>query len=402
MVSPMFKSLMGSPPESVPYILPDTVEGYPPLYEPGLMSPPQTKNILQKDNARYSSPLRILCIDGGVRGMSSLLILKEFLHRIKNSGEPTSAKKDEILPYEHFDMICGTGTGGLSAIMLGRLRMPIDEAIQAYAKLTRAAFSTKRWFRKEGRHSARNLENVISEIIEWEDRTVRKPGSTQAGDFGGKTEIWRYPRGTNMCKVLLFGCASNEAELLKLDDFRTHTLDEDQLGDVTAWEALRTTTAALRSKLRNRTIYGKTKYRHTDPEAANNNPIRRFILEALRDFPGRPIGHILSLGTGQKEVIQLPKALWIPKLQLLDRLHLLRQIATECEKTHQDIHQAFRSDPNVYFRFNVDRGVEGVGLEEWNSIQAISHHTRAYMQRGEIDACLDRAVFSFIACRASQ
>ncbi|CAE6382999.1 unnamed protein product [Rhizoctonia solani] len=404
MDSPMFKSLKGSPPQLESYMLADTVENYPPpLYEPGPMTPPQAKNTLQMDNALYSIPLRILCIDGGgARGLSSLLVLKEFLHRTKNSGGSTNPKKGEILPYEHFDMICGTGTGGLSAVMLGRLRMPIDEAIQAHVKLMKAAFSTKLWFRHEGRHSARKVENVISELIGREDRTVQKHGSTQAGDLGRRIESRGYSRGANKCKVLLLGCASNETELLKLDDYRTQGLDEDQLGDTIAWEALRTITAALPSKLHNRTIYGKTKYRHTDPEPANSNPIRRFILEALRDFPGRPIGHIISLGTGQKEVIQLPKALWIPKLQLLDRVHLLRQIATECENTHQDTHQAFRSDPNVYFRFNVDRGVEGVELEEWKNVQAICHHTRAYMQRGEIDAFLDQAVLSFIACRASQ
>jgi len=63
---------------------------------------------------------RILSLDGGgVRGLSSLLILQQLMEEIgrrKSSAETP-------LPCEYFDLIGGTGTGGLIAIMLGRLRM---------------------------------------------------------------------------------------------------------------------------------------------------------------------------------------------------------------------------------------------------------------------------------------
>jgi patatin-like phospholipase/acyl hydrolase len=63
---------------------------------------------------------RILALDGGgVRGLSSLLILQKLMEEIedkKKDGKPA-------LPCEYFDLICGTSTGGLIAIMLGRLRM---------------------------------------------------------------------------------------------------------------------------------------------------------------------------------------------------------------------------------------------------------------------------------------
>ncbi|CAE7228307.1 unnamed protein product, partial [Rhizoctonia solani] len=60
---------------------------------------------------------------GGVRGLSSLLILHEIMRRIRN------AEAINLDPYEHFDIIAGTGTGGISACMLGRLQMPIEKAI---------------------------------------------------------------------------------------------------------------------------------------------------------------------------------------------------------------------------------------------------------------------------------
>jgi patatin-like phospholipase/acyl hydrolase len=39
-------------------------------------------------------------------------------------------------PCDYFDMIGGTSTGGLIALMLGRLRMGVDECIAAYTDLT--------------------------------------------------------------------------------------------------------------------------------------------------------------------------------------------------------------------------------------------------------------------------
>ena len=62
---------------------------------------------------------RILSLDGGgVRGLSSLLILRNIMEEIARRNGTAQAH-----PCEYFDLIGGTGTGGLIAIMLGRLRM---------------------------------------------------------------------------------------------------------------------------------------------------------------------------------------------------------------------------------------------------------------------------------------
>ena len=63
---------------------------------------------------------RVLSLDGGgVRGLSSLVILREIMEEIQRK----SAVQDTPLPCQFFDLIGGTSTGGLIAIMLGRLRM---------------------------------------------------------------------------------------------------------------------------------------------------------------------------------------------------------------------------------------------------------------------------------------
>lgn len=45
-------------------------------------------------------------------------------------------------PCDYFDLIAGTGTGGLIAIMLGRLRMSIVDCMRVYVEMTRRVFET--------------------------------------------------------------------------------------------------------------------------------------------------------------------------------------------------------------------------------------------------------------------
>jgi patatin-like phospholipase/acyl hydrolase len=51
--------------------------------------------------------------------MSSLLILRELMEEIKRRTGAAQAP----FPCQYFDLIGGTSTGGLIALMLGRLRM---------------------------------------------------------------------------------------------------------------------------------------------------------------------------------------------------------------------------------------------------------------------------------------
>jgi len=47
-------------------------------------------------------------------------------------------------PCEYFDLIGGTSTGGLIAIMLGRLQMDVEACIDAYLQLSADVFQPKR------------------------------------------------------------------------------------------------------------------------------------------------------------------------------------------------------------------------------------------------------------------
>ncbi|KAH7119390.1 acyl transferase/acyl hydrolase/lysophospholipase [Dactylonectria estremocensis] len=107
--------------------------------------------------------IRLLALDGGgVRGLSSLMILQNLMSTI----DPDSPPK----PCDYFDMIGGTSTGGLIAIMLGRLRMTIDECITAYTSLSDKVFEKKSHRVKingqfQGRFDTAALEQAVKQIL---------------------------------------------------------------------------------------------------------------------------------------------------------------------------------------------------------------------------------------------
>lgn len=81
--------------------------------------------------------LRILCIDGGgIKGYTALLILRRLIRTISADAGSSSLLK----PCDVFDLIAGTSTGGIIAVMLGRLHMTVDECIEAYEHLGKEIF----------------------------------------------------------------------------------------------------------------------------------------------------------------------------------------------------------------------------------------------------------------------
>jgi len=87
-------------------------------------------------------PLRLLSLDGGgIRGLSTLLVLDSIMHQLDAIEGPEV--KRPLKPATYFDLIGGTSTGGLIAIMLGRLGMDTKQCIQTYLNLSPEIFPTE-------------------------------------------------------------------------------------------------------------------------------------------------------------------------------------------------------------------------------------------------------------------
>lgn len=76
---------------------------------------------------------RILVIDGyGFRGLGPLYVIDKIVRCAS-----IRAKKP-LRPCDLFDLICGTSSGALIAILLGRLGLDCDTAITEYKRLVKA------------------------------------------------------------------------------------------------------------------------------------------------------------------------------------------------------------------------------------------------------------------------
>ncbi|EIM79536.1 uncharacterized protein STEHIDRAFT_69307 [Stereum hirsutum FP-91666 SS1] len=92
---------------------------------------------------------------------------------------------------------------------------------------------------------------------------------------------------------------------------------------------------------------------------------------------------------------------FIKRLIPIDVAKALAGIATDTEKTHEHLQRRFKSRPNLYFRFNVDQGLQDVTLDEWNKMGAVKGHTQMYLGSEAVKASLEEAVKVLVEQRAT-
>jgi hypothetical protein len=78
------------------------------------------------------------------------------------------------------------------------------------------------------------------------------------------------------------------------------------------------------------------------------------------------------------------------------------QLATNSEFVHERILQIKASNPERqlhYHRFNVDRDMEHIELQDWKKMEEIGVHTAAYMEGAEMVAKKNSCVFDLITIK---
>ena len=122
-----------------------------------------------------------------------------------------------------------------------------------------------------------------------------------------------------------------------------------------------------------------------------NNPVRVLWDEAntvWNDRSSRTIGCIISIGTGKPPLHAIGKRADEIVRTLLKMATDTETTAQEFADTNRHIDQAQRP---AYFRFNVEQGLENIGLEEWKHFETLAEATDAYLngKRQEIDDCVN-------------
>ncbi|PHJ22822.1 patatin family protein [Cystoisospora suis] len=151
-----------------------------PLYALSPESFGTRKEDQQRRERRRRRGLRILSFDGGgTRGVLSLALLKILMNRLSQKGGRQNGIRHV---YEEFDLICGTSTGGVLAILLGLERATVAETERLYDLLIREIFVKD----SPAVTAARLvLRQAAYDERAWEEILERAWGHTKMIDFAG-------------------------------------------------------------------------------------------------------------------------------------------------------------------------------------------------------------------------
>ncbi|KAH5423486.1 hypothetical protein HBI23_198590 [Parastagonospora nodorum] len=328
------------------------------------------------DGRSSTQQLRLLCLDGGgVRGLSSLMVLKMLMEMIDPDNPPK--------PCDYFDMIGGTSTGGLIAIMLGRLQMSVQECIDEYTTLFSSIFTKKKhrvgWGGKlQGRFDHEALEAGIKRIVGEklnDENALFKDNSSNGG-----------------CKTFVCATSATTSETVIMSSYYSMRRLNDIRNVARIWEVGRATSAAT-SFFDSIQIKGST---YLDGGTGANNPINKLWAEADDAFRQGPDWRLednllcmVSIGTGQPLLKKFGDS-----ILGTDILDALVDITTNTETTANDFQQAHAQifEQGIAYRFNVEQGLENVALEDATSAGKIEEVTRRYLSIEKSNAPLRRCV----------
>jgi predicted acylesterase/phospholipase RssA len=174
--------------------------------------------------------------------------------------------------------------------------------------------------------------------------------------------------------------------------FRTYKVEKNQTFDCTIWEAARATSAA--PTIFERIVIGKPPMDEpfVDGGMGCNNPVKEILNEAEAIFPHQHIACVISIGTGQVTPTGLPAPDLLNNLIPVAVVEALKKIATNCEGTAAEIDRRFRFAVNIYFRFNVEQGMQDITLTQWERLQEVTTHTKTYLSQGKVDEMVTAAV----------
>ncbi|KAI2639970.1 acyl transferase/acyl hydrolase/lysophospholipase [Xylaria nigripes] len=390
---------------------------------------------LRRKDTTKGPPLRILSLDGGgVRGYSMLIILQELMHRTYVEIEGRAPRRDKIpKPCDHFDLIVGTGTGGLIAIMLGRLRLDLEQCKELYVEMTRMVFETDKTIAgipyRSTLFKASMLEHAIMETVrmhtvsdsEGNDGSpphlvnplaagrssissgprrhysnastasfsARSPTQRRSVFRGGSgdPEAILYDSRENRTKTVVTAMYKGTAKggdpaLLRSYDSRKEPAPEY---DCKIWEAGRATSAiglAFKPIRIGQSVFH-------DDGAGTFNPSPYALDEAtVNEWPGREVGVFISVGTGKRpRSTDHHQHVWYEGFMgdYADARKKLIAKIEGCEVIHERMKQELLMKRGVnienYYRFNVEVGVGEFAMNEWHRLGEISTGTRRYLAR---------------------
>ena len=335
--------------------------------------------------------INILSFDGGgIRGLSSLFILRalmEHIADIERNSEPRADSsissplieayhsEGEFLPCHYCDYIGGTSTGGLIAIMLSRLRMSVDDCIREYIRLGEEVFGQpRRWqvhkliprMRRQSRNSFKPGNFRLQPIL----------SSPDENNDAFESDIIR-------CKTLVCSVQAGPNKLFSVPRFfRSYPYNESKN---TPFRDEDPDSSKLQiSYVIQATIAAPSFAKSAKMSASLNNPTYEMFKEVGKmhqQFPN-PVNIILSLGCGTNTA------------NPSESRHHRKRLSSSSFEKHTDkvsdaIHRMMLQETHHlnYHRFDSKDSLSPIHRDEWSNksmVCGIEKATKAYLEDPQV------------------
>ncbi|QRV81203.1 nephrocystin-3 protein [Ceratobasidium sp. AG-Ba] len=263
--------------------------------------------------------------------------------------------------------------------------MDIDQAIEAHARLVENVFSTKKLLRTSGSgtYSASKLERELKRIV------LDATGSENTH------MIKPYP-DEEKSKVMVFATSKQN---LGLRVFRSYHGPVYQMPNHPIWLAMRASMA--HPELFKSVEIGSEATRETlmGGGTIHSNPAPEVLSEVSAMYPDRVVSSIVCIGAGHVRRIQIPRPNPLRRGVPINVLMAVKRIATDSERVAEEMSARFINAPKVYYRFNVDQGIQDTGAGGFQQTNEVETHTLAYVRRPEIFLRLSEAASSIVRRR---
>jgi predicted acylesterase/phospholipase RssA len=334
--------------------------------------PPQTPVHVKPATREF----RILSLDGGgVRGLFTVIVLEVLMEEIRI----LTKHDDDIRPCDFFDLIGGTSTGGLLAVMLSRLRMDLISCKKQYRELSKTIFQKQGWsypFKTAvdawlGRawYPAEPLEASIKAVVTERIRVLERKELRCSGQKAEEAPL----RSNHVSRARCFVCAirGGERGCARLRSYISKSGEGDRI--CTIWQACRATSAAQLyfppMKIGDETYW--------DGGSESNNPVQETYEEAFLEFGDEPpLAGIVSIGTG------LP-AHKDPGTEARAAVDSFIARATDTESIHLAFKRQHPQLKDVYFRLQGSLELGAIDLADWTKLDVIERLAYEYLESND-------------------
>ncbi|CAE6459243.1 unnamed protein product [Rhizoctonia solani] len=237
--------------------------------------------------------------------------------------------------------------------MLGRLRMPIAVAIEKYAKLVKEVFKDKK-LSGHTMYKRTKLQEALKAMVR--EAT------------GDEREMMRDYRETGGCQTAVFAMARHNMNAGMPVLFRSYTVSTNPGPDCTISEALQATMAYPDLFESIDIVDSSVPQSFVGGELGCSNPLAHVLSEVSRVFPDRQVACIVSIGAGHTRTIQVPI---LSRWQRTQDVIVMKDMATDSERVAEEMALRFEGVRGVYFRFNVDQGMQGMKDGSWERMKDV-------------------------------